>query len=284
MKKMKWLALVLMLAVGLLAGCNDDTQSGNVGTGEVNRLAEVVSLTEEETADLQVGEVADIEVTPELKLCFWETGNMDMWAHLPEFAEGEQPTDVSAYWFMVLTDDVIGLDEAGWLVRDDRWAEVPVGSEYGWPGCAMIAKADVDDFVYAHFGDVQLNHGESVPKIYDFDGKTYYGQMDGGLPKGLFGLRELTAEKREDGKVVYTARLWEYVDGAYDGRTRDALAAEYGDVEDLNVYKAMTEMLLAGKTDDFAVDKDLTVKFYIDGDTGDTVYLAVDWRQLYGND
>lgn len=282
MKKMKWLVLVLLLAVGLLAGCDDDAQGGQVGSGEVNRLAEIVTLTDSATADLQPGDVANIEITPEMKLCFWETANMDLWYHLPEFAEGEQPTDVSAYWFMLLADKVTSLDGFGYWIYDgeDLWDEVPEGSEYGWVGCPMIAKADVDKFVRAHFGDVQLNHGESVPRMYDFDGEYYYGQMDGSFPTGLFGLRELTAEKRDDGKVVYTARLQEYVDGAYDGGTRDALAAEYGDVENLNTYQAMTEMLLAGKTEGFAGAKELIVKFYIDKDTRDTVYLAVDWAEV----
>lgn len=281
MKKMKCLVLVLLLAVGLLAGCDDDVQNGKTDAGETNRLAEIVELTESATADLQTGDVADIEITPEMKLCFWEAGNMDLWYHLPEFAEGEQPTDVSSYWFMLLADKVTGLDGFGYWIYDgeDLWDEVLEGSEYGWVGCPMIAKADVDKFVRAHFGDVQLNHGESVPRMYDFDGEYYYGQMDGAFPTGLFGLQELTAEKREDGKVVYTARLTEYEDGAYEGGTRDALAAEYGDVESLNTYQAMTEMLLAGKTDGFTECSRLTVKFYIDEDSCDTVYLAADWAE-----
>lgn len=281
MRKMKCLLLVLVmvLALGLLAGCNDDAQGGNVGAGEVNRLAEVVSLTADATANLQAGDVADIEVTPELKLCFWETGNMDMWFHLPEFDEGEQPTDLADYWYLVRTDNVTGLDENGYLVSDDRWAEVPEGSELGTVGMPMIPVADVNDFVQRHFGDVELQIAAHAHKMYDFDGEYLYAYMDGSLPQGLFDLKKLTAEKRDDGKVVYTARLAEYTNLPYSEQAYTAIGAHMAaSAEELTWYAAVTEMVLAWDTAAFKADGELTVKFYIDGDTSDTVYLAADWQ------
>lgn len=259
MKKMMYACLCLLLMMGLLAGCNDDAQGGE-GAGETNRLAEIVELTDNETAALQAGETTDIEITPELKLCFWEAANMDMWFHLPEFVEGEQPTDLADYWYLVLTDNVTGLDEGGWLLRDDRWEEVPDGSEYGWPGCAMIPVGDVQSFVRRHFGDVELRIADHSHKMYDFDGEYLYQYMDGSLPQGLFALQALTAEKYEDGRVVYEAKLVSYEPGELDG------------------YQLITDAVINGKTDGFGVDEELTVRFYIDEETCDTVYLAVAWE------
>lgn len=279
MKKMKCLLLVMVLALGLLAGCNDDAQGGKVGAGEANRLAEVVSLTADATADLQAGDVADIDVTPELKLCFWETGNMDMWFHLPEFAEGEQLTNLAAYWYLLLTDNVTGLDENGYLMSDDRWAEVPEGCELGTVGMPMIPVADVNDFVQRHFGDVELQIADHARKMYDFDGEYCYACMDGSLPQGLFDLKKLTAEKRDDGRVVYTAKLAEYTNLPYSEEADTAIGAYMAkSAEELTWYSAVTEMVQAWDTAAFKADEELTLRFYIDEDTCDTVYLAADWQ------
>lgn len=275
MKKKMWPLFVMVLLVGLLAGCSGGEEQKIAD----NRLAEVVSLTEEGAADLQVGEVTDIALTPELKLCFWETGNMDMWFHLPEFAEGEQPQDLADYWYLVLTDNVIGLDENGYLVSDDCWAEVPEGSELGSVGMPMIPAADVNDFVQRHFGDVALQVADHAHRMYDFDGEYYYAYMDGSWPQGLFDLRKLTAEKRDDGRVVYTAKLDVYSNLAYSEKADEAIGAYMAEsTEELTWYGAVTQMVLAGETKSFGVDEKLTVKFYIDEETGETVYLAVDWQ------
>lgn len=256
MKKMMWSLFVMVLLVGLLAGCSGGEEQKIAD----NRLTEVVSLAEEGTAALQAGETTDIEITPELKLCFWEAANMDIWFRLPEFAEGEQPQDLADYWYLVLTDNVIGLDENGYLVSDERWAEVPEGSELGSVGMPMIPAADVQSFVQRHFGNVELRIADHSHKMYDFDGEYYYAYMDGSLPQGLFDLQKLTAEKRDDGRVVYTAKLVSYEPDELDG------------------YQLITDAVINGKTDGFGVDEELAVRFYIDEETCDTVYLAVDWE------
>lgn len=276
MKKMRGFVWVLLLAAALLlGGCTgDDNKFGD----DADRLSEIVTLTAKDVAALQPGDVADITVTPEMRLCVWEAANMDLWFHLPEFTESQQPTEVWNYWFLVMTDNVTGLDESGlWVTDSHRWPKVQADSEYGSVGMPIISKTEVDEFVKRHFGDVELKHEDGAPKMYDFDGENYYGLLDAGFPQGLFGLQALTVEKREDGIMAYEAKLVNYEQGPpYATQTTAALEAIYGDeLAELNSYQLMTDAVINGKADGFGVDEELTVKFYID-ETGHVVYLAVD--------
>lgn len=279
MQKMVYACLCLLLMIGLLSGCADN-QSDKQGTnGEENRLAEIVRLTESVTADLQSGDVVDIEATPELKLCFWEAANMDLWYHLPEFAEGEAPAYMSEYWYLVLTDNVVGLDENGYYIYDEeRWETVPEGSEFGSCGCPMIPAEDAAAFVQRHFGDMELVIADRAHKMYDYDGEYYFAQLDGDFPQAFFDLQTLAAEKCADGRMIYTAVLNEYANLGYSEKAEAAIGEYMAERnEELTWYQAVTDMVLTGETSKFEADEKLTVKFYIDEETGDTVYLAVDW-------
>lgn len=267
--------MLLVLMLLMLVGCGEETKQAD------NRLAEVVTLTDSATAALQAGDVAEIGISPELKLCFLENANMDMWFHLPEFTEGEQPQDLADYWYLVRVDNVTGLDENGYFVVDEeRWQTVPEGSELGFVGMPMISAEYANDFVRRHFGAVELQIADHEHKMYDFDGEYLYAYMDGGFPTVFFDLQSLTAERQESGRVVYTAKLDEYGDLAYSEKADKAIAAYMEESEqELTWYQAVSEMMMNDETAAFGTDEELTVRFYIDEETGDTVYLAVDWQQ-----
>ncbi len=277
MRTGKLILAVLLAALLCCFDCGCEQEGSSAESAAANPLAAVSELTAAACADLQPGESTALDVTPELIKAFWDTARMDLWFHLPEFAEGEQPTDVASYWFLVLTDDVTGLDEYGYWVREQRWEE-NTSDTYGMPGAAVIPKEEVDKFVHTHFGDVQLEHSGSEHKMFDFDGENYYDTPEGSFPVGYYGLTELAAERREDGRLVYTAVLNDYVIGYDEGEA--AVEAAYGEQianNELTFDQAATQMVLDGQTADFPVDGQLKVTFYID-ESGETVYLAAGYE------
>ncbi len=284
-KRFSVLACVLMLLLTVLglAGCGNgdvaENEPGNVD-GEQSILgAALAGWTAAAQHNFQNDNCESMSVPPDAELikAFWDTARMELWFHLPEFDEGEQPTEVWDYWFLVLTDDVVGLDEYGYMVSEPRWAE-NTSESYGWPGMAVIPKEEVDKFVHTHFGDVALKHEGSAHKMYDFDGENYYALPDSAFPQVYYGLAELLAEKGENGRVVYTALLNDYqIDIGYTGGVDEVIEAAYGDQIDsgeMTMDEAATKMVMDGQTDEFTVRGKLEVKFYIDGN-GEIVYLAV---------
>lgn len=279
---MKRLLLILLAAVLVLSACGNDEMPKNTQgrtDGEQSILAAALAdLTSVAEYNFQNDDCESMTVQPDAELikAFWDTARMELWFHLPEFGEGEQPTDVQSYWFLVLTDDVVGLDENGYMVSEPRWAE-NTSEEYGWQGMAVIPKEEVDKFVHRHFGDVALKHTGSVHKMYDFDGENYYALPDCGFPQVYYGLSELLLEKGENGRVVYTALLDDYRDIGYGGKGDAAITAAYGEQIDngsLTMDEAALQMVQDGQTDEFKLSGKLEVRFYID-ESGEIFYLAV---------
>lgn len=271
---MKKLLAVLLAAVFLLAACGNGEVAENMPgqtDGEQSELAAALAdWTAAAENNFQNGESVSMSVPPDAGLikAFWNTARMDNWFHLPEFTEGEQPTDVADYWFLFVVKDVVGLDEDGYWV----WAEDADDNEK-----AGFPKAEVDEFVHTHFGDVELKHEGDASKMYDFDGENYYGRPDS-FPQVYYGLAELLLAEGEDGQVVYTALLNDYqIDLGYEGGADAVIEAAYGDqIEsgELTMDEAALKMVQDGQTEDFEVRGKLEVKFYID-DNGEIVYLAV---------
>lgn len=287
MKKLIW---ALLLAAALLGGCGRANEAEITIRGGVEPvvavdaeqgLADLPVLTADWAKNLQPDMAASltVPVTPELKKCFWDGARMEDWFHLPQFAEGNPPTEPIDYWCMLLAE-----------------------------GKTEISREEFDEFVRKHFGEVELQHRVDDGKYWRFDGDTYYACPEGESSPDYFDLQELMMERRADGKIVYTAKLNEYgfnylnffyydeasspaenlaeyqrmfVDrAAYDEIAPEeaAVLAAYGEqIADgtMTMDEAIYQMVLAGNTGEFPVVFEDTVTFYIDEETREPFYLAV---------
>lgn len=294
-------ALALGLALAFLPG---------QPTGEAERIRNTQPLVlpqmpeTPEIAALQPGESVEIAVTPKLREYYFALGRLCSWFYLPEFAEGEQSTYPLDYWYLLLTAGVRGWDENGYWQWTDLWDEVPTGSKYGSGGCAMISQAQFDEWVRAHFGDVELQHQIDTGKYYDFDGKYYYGWAGGSDPVLYYELQSLAAES-SGGRIIYTAVLNDYTFNNYSfffydperTLTENQVALEesqrsvepelllvyaaYGEQiagGEVSVDKAIERMIIDGRTDGFPLSSQLQVKYYLNEETGEPFYLTVHWQ------
>ena len=301
MKKIFKLMLILAFAFCCLAGCEnaDDKQVENAPA--VPQPAEV--------ADLQPGESVEIAITPELREYYFALGRLQGWCYLPEFAEGEPPTDPLAYWLLLQLDGIVGWDEHGWYEINSPWPYVDENTPEGMgtSGMPIVSVAEFDAWVAAHFANAGVEHGYyDYHKGYDYDGKNYYGVAEGSYISPFLELTELSAEN-VDGKIVYTATLYDnYIVDEYNyfypdeeltpEQNRAALAEKAAGAEsgeravydaygeqllsgEMSMDEAIRQTIISGNTQDFPHTTMLQVKYYLNGETQEPCYLAVHWQR-----